>query len=29
VWSTNERALRFYRELGYSAESLCLVKQVT
>lgn len=28
VWSTNERALAFYRRLGYSAESLSLVKQV-
>jgi ribosomal protein S18 acetylase RimI-like enzyme len=28
VWSTNERALAFYRRLGYSAESLCLVKRV-
>jgi ribosomal protein S18 acetylase RimI-like enzyme len=26
VWSTNERALAFYRRLGYRAESLCLVK---
>jgi diamine N-acetyltransferase len=26
VWSTNERALAFYRRLGYSAESLCLIK---
>jgi ribosomal protein S18 acetylase RimI-like enzyme len=29
VWSTNERALTFYRELGYSAESLSLVKRLT
>jgi ribosomal protein S18 acetylase RimI-like enzyme len=29
VWSTNERALTFYGELGYSAESLCLVKHVS
>lgn len=28
VWSTNERALAFYRRLGYSVESLCLVKRV-
>jgi ribosomal protein S18 acetylase RimI-like enzyme len=28
VWSTNERALAFYRRLGYRAESLCLVKSV-
>jgi ribosomal protein S18 acetylase RimI-like enzyme len=28
VWSTNERALAFYRGLGYSVESLCLVKPV-
>lgn len=28
VWSTNERALAFYRRLGYSTESLCLVKRV-
>jgi ribosomal protein S18 acetylase RimI-like enzyme len=27
VWSTNDRALAFYRRLGYSAESLCLVKR--
>jgi ribosomal protein S18 acetylase RimI-like enzyme len=26
VWSTNERALEFYRRLGYGAESLCLIK---
>jgi ribosomal protein S18 acetylase RimI-like enzyme len=26
VWSTNQRALAFYRRLGYGAESLCLVK---
>jgi ribosomal protein S18 acetylase RimI-like enzyme len=26
VWSTNERALAFYRRLGYRAESLCLIK---
>jgi ribosomal protein S18 acetylase RimI-like enzyme len=26
VWSTNERALAFYRSLGYRAESLCLIK---
>lgn len=25
VWSTNERALAFYRRLGYRAESLCLI----
>jgi N-terminal acetyltransferase B complex catalytic subunit len=29
VWSTNQRAVAFYRELGYSVESLCLVKDVT
>lgn len=29
VWSTNERALAFYRRLGYRAESLCLIKSVT
>jgi ribosomal protein S18 acetylase RimI-like enzyme len=28
VWSTNERALAFYRGLGYRDESLCLVKRV-
>lgn len=28
VWSTNERALAFYRRLGYRAESQCLVKRV-
>jgi ribosomal protein S18 acetylase RimI-like enzyme len=28
VWSTNERALAFYRCLGYSAESLCLIKRL-
>jgi ribosomal protein S18 acetylase RimI-like enzyme len=28
VWSTNERALAFYRRLGYSAESSCLVKRL-
>ena len=28
VWSTNERALTFYRRLGYSAESLCLIKRL-
>jgi ribosomal protein S18 acetylase RimI-like enzyme len=26
VWSTNERALEFYRRLGYGAESRCLIK---
>lgn len=26
VWSTNERALEFYRRPGYGAESLCLIK---
>lgn len=26
VWSTNERALAFYRSLGYRTESLCLIK---
>lgn len=28
VWSTNERALTFYRRLGYNTESLCLVKRL-
>lgn len=28
VWSTNERALTFYRGLGYGAESLCLIKRL-
>jgi ribosomal protein S18 acetylase RimI-like enzyme len=28
VWSTNARALAFYRRLGYDAESLCLVKRL-
>lgn len=28
VWSTNQRALTFYRRLGYGTESLCLVKQL-
>jgi ribosomal protein S18 acetylase RimI-like enzyme len=28
VWSTNDRALAFYRRLGYCAESLCLVKRL-
>jgi ribosomal protein S18 acetylase RimI-like enzyme len=28
VWSTNEPALAFYRRLGYTAESLCMVKRV-
>jgi ribosomal protein S18 acetylase RimI-like enzyme len=28
VWSTNQRALAFYRRLGYCTESLCLVKRV-
>jgi ribosomal protein S18 acetylase RimI-like enzyme len=26
VWSTNERAIRFYRGLGYRPGSLCLIK---
>jgi ribosomal protein S18 acetylase RimI-like enzyme len=26
VWSTNERALGFYRRLGYAAESVCLIR---
>jgi ribosomal protein S18 acetylase RimI-like enzyme len=26
VWSTNDRALEFYRRLGYRTESLCLIK---
>jgi ribosomal protein S18 acetylase RimI-like enzyme len=29
VWSMNERALAFYRRLGYRAESLCLIKSLT
>jgi GNAT superfamily N-acetyltransferase len=28
VWSTNGRALEFYRRLGYSAESQCLFRQL-
>jgi ribosomal protein S18 acetylase RimI-like enzyme len=28
VWSTNETALAFYRRLGYSAESICLIKRL-
>ena len=28
VWSTNDRALSFYRQLGYMAESLCLIKRL-
>ena len=28
VWSTNQRALQFYRRLGYRAESLCLIKEL-
>ncbi|MGH2881435.1 MAG: GNAT family N-acetyltransferase [Solirubrobacteraceae bacterium] len=28
VWSTNERALTFYRHLGYRAESLCLARRI-
>ena len=28
VWSSNTRALAFYRRLGYFAESLCLFKRV-
>jgi ribosomal protein S18 acetylase RimI-like enzyme len=28
VWSTNERARAFYTSLGYSAESLCLFKEL-
>lgn len=28
VWSRNERALTFYRRLGYGAESLCLIKRL-
>jgi ribosomal protein S18 acetylase RimI-like enzyme len=28
VWSTNERALAFYTRLGYSAESLSLIKRL-
>jgi ribosomal protein S18 acetylase RimI-like enzyme len=28
VWSTNRRALEFYRRLGYEAESLCLIKSL-
>jgi ribosomal protein S18 acetylase RimI-like enzyme len=29
VWSTNRRALAFYRRLGYSAESSCLSKRLS
>ena len=28
AWSTNKRALEFYRRLGYAAESLCLIKEL-
>ena len=28
AWSTNDRALGFYRHLGYSPESLTLIKQL-
>ena len=28
VWSSNETALRFYRHLGYDAESECLIKRL-
>jgi ribosomal protein S18 acetylase RimI-like enzyme len=28
VWATNERALEFYRRLGFEAESLCLIKRL-
>ena len=28
VWSTNDRALSFYRRLGYRPESLCLIKEL-
>jgi GNAT superfamily N-acetyltransferase len=28
VWSTNANALAFYRRLGYSAESVCLIKRL-
>ena len=28
VWSTNERALGFYRRLGYRAESMCMIKRL-
>jgi ribosomal protein S18 acetylase RimI-like enzyme len=28
VWSTNERALSFYRSIGYVPESLCLIKRL-
>lgn len=28
VWSTNQRALEFYRWLGYVPESLCLIKEL-
>jgi GNAT superfamily N-acetyltransferase len=28
VWSSNETALRFYRHLGYGAESVCLIKRL-
>jgi ribosomal protein S18 acetylase RimI-like enzyme len=28
VWSTNARAMSFYRGLGYAPESLCLIKRL-
>jgi len=28
VWSTNDPALSFYRQMGYTAESLCLMKRL-
>jgi ribosomal protein S18 acetylase RimI-like enzyme len=28
VWSTNERALAFYRSLGYQPESSCLIREL-
>jgi GNAT superfamily N-acetyltransferase len=28
VWSSNENALAFYRHLGFSAESVCLIKRL-
>jgi ribosomal protein S18 acetylase RimI-like enzyme len=28
VWSSNETALAFYRRLGYSPESLCLIRRL-
>jgi len=28
VWATNDAAMAFYRRLGYSAESVCMIKQL-